>query len=47
MTVNPQAYEEDLRGRDDLARFINRTPALPDVAAAIKHFRRATSTRRR
>jgi serine/threonine-protein kinase len=42
VTVNPQAYEENLRGRDDFARFVNRTLALQDVADAIKHFRRAT-----
>ena len=42
VTVNPEAYEENLRGRDDFARFVNRTLAQQDIADAIQHFRRAT-----
>jgi eukaryotic-like serine/threonine-protein kinase len=40
-TVNAEAYEEYLRGRDRFARFIFRTVAASDCAAAIKHFSRA------
>jgi serine/threonine-protein kinase len=42
VTANPQAYEEYLRGRDDFARFVNRTLARQDIADAIQHFCRAT-----
>jgi eukaryotic-like serine/threonine-protein kinase len=41
-TVNSEAYEEHLRGRDDFARFVNRTLARQDMNDAINHFRRAT-----
>ena len=40
-TVNAEAYEEYLRGRDRFARFIFRTVSADDCEAAIKHFRRA------
>ena len=40
-TVNAEAYEEFLRGRDRFARFIFRTVATEDCDAAIKHFTRA------
>src|SRR6266851_4833364 len=40
-TVNAEAYEEYLRGRDRFARFIFRTVAADDCNAAIKHFNRA------
>src|SRR5947208_11145087 len=40
-TVNAEAYEEYLRGRDRFARFIFRTVATEDCDAAIKHFTRA------
>src|SRR5205807_3627275 len=40
-TVNAEAYEEYLRGRDRFARFIFRTVAADDCEAAIKHFSRA------
>src|SRR6266516_867253 len=40
-TVNAEAYEEYLRGRDRFARFIFRTVAPEDCNAAIKHFNRA------
>src|ERR1043166_7358433 len=40
-TVNAEAYEEYLRGRDRFARFIFRTVAEEDCEAAIKHFTRA------
>ncbi|HSP63267.1 MAG TPA: protein kinase [Pyrinomonadaceae bacterium] len=40
-TVNAEAYEEYLRGRDRFARFIFRTVAESDCAAAIQHFNRA------
>src|ERR1700730_7442229 len=39
-TVNAEAYEEYLRGRDRFARFIFRTVAESDCNAAIKHFSR-------
>jgi serine/threonine protein kinase/tetratricopeptide (TPR) repeat protein len=40
-TVNAEAYEEYLRGRDRFARFIFRTVAADDCNAAIQHFNRA------
>ena len=40
-TVNAEAYEEYLRGRDRFARFIFRTVAAEDCDAAIAHFSRA------
>jgi len=40
-TVNAEAYEEYLRGRDRFARFIFRTVAAADCDAAIQHFSRA------
>jgi serine/threonine-protein kinase len=40
-TVNAEAYEEYLRGRDRFARFIFRSVAASDCDAAIEHFRRA------
>src|SRR5437660_3566358 len=40
-TVNAEAYEEYLRGRDRFARFIFRTVAAEDCDAAIVHFTRA------
>ncbi len=40
-TVNAEAYEEYLRGRDRFARFIFRTVAEADCDAAIQHFNRA------
>ncbi|MFN2576657.1 MAG: protein kinase [Pyrinomonadaceae bacterium] len=40
-TVNAEAYEEYLRGRDRFARFIFRTVSGDDCDAAIRHFRRA------
>ena len=40
-TVNAEAYEEYLRGRDRFARFIFRTVAADDCNAAIEHFGRA------
>jgi tetratricopeptide (TPR) repeat protein len=40
-TVNAEAYEEYLRGRDRFARFIFRTVAEEDCKAAIDHFSRA------
>jgi len=40
-TVNAEAYDEFLRGRDRFARFIFRTVAADDCNAAIKHFNRA------
>src|SRR5947209_2498258 len=40
-TVNAEAYEEYLRGRDRFARFIFRTVSADDCDAAIKHFARA------
>jgi eukaryotic-like serine/threonine-protein kinase len=40
-TQNAAAYEEYLRGRDLFARFIFRTVAPEDAAAAIAHFERA------
>lgn len=40
-TVNAEAYDEYLRGRDRFARFIFRTVAADDCDAAIQHFSRA------
>ena len=40
-TVNAEAYEEYLRGRDRFARFIFRSVAADDCDAAIAHFSRA------
>src|SRR5205814_6409780 len=40
-TVNAEAYEEYLRGRDLFARFIFRSVASEDCDAAINHFTRA------
>ncbi len=40
-TVNAEAYDEFLRGRDRFARFIFRTVAVEDCDAAIAHFARA------
>src|SRR5213078_1151708 len=40
-TVNAEAYEEYLRGRDRFARFIFRTVSAADCDAAIAHFNRA------
>src|SRR2546421_12384585 len=40
-TVNAEAYEEYLRGRDRFARFIFRTVSAADCDAAIAHFGRA------
>src|SRR6185436_9573424 len=40
-TANAEAYEEYLRGRDCLARFIYHTIARKDIDEAIKHFERA------
>jgi serine/threonine protein kinase/tetratricopeptide (TPR) repeat protein len=40
-TVNAEAYEEYLRGRDRFAKFIFRTVAAVDCNAAIHHFTRA------
>jgi eukaryotic-like serine/threonine-protein kinase len=41
-TVNAEAYEEYLRGRDRFARFIFRTVAASDCDAAIEHFKKAS-----
>src|SRR6185436_11221617 len=40
-TVNAEAYDEFLRGRDRFARFIFRTVAAEDCDAAMQHFGRA------
>ena len=40
-TVNAEAYEEYLRGRDRFARFIFRSVAAEDCNAALEHFNRA------
>ena len=40
-TASPEAYEEYLRGRDRMGRFIYHTLAHEDVEAAIGHFKRA------
>ncbi|HEX8846301.1 MAG TPA: protein kinase [Pyrinomonadaceae bacterium] len=41
-TTNADAYDEYLRGRDRMGRFIYHTLAREDVDAAIEHFKRAT-----
>jgi serine/threonine-protein kinase len=41
-TANAEAYEEYLRGRDSMGRFIYHTLAREDVDTAIEHFKRAT-----
>jgi serine/threonine protein kinase/tetratricopeptide (TPR) repeat protein len=41
-TANAEAYDEYLRGRDRMGRFIYHTLAREDVDAAIAHFKRAT-----
>jgi serine/threonine-protein kinase len=41
LTANPAAYEQYLRGRDLFARFIFRSIAPEDCAAAINHFEQA------
>ena len=40
-TANHEAYEEYLRGRDSMGRFVYHTLAEEDVAEAIQHFQRA------
>src|SRR5712691_6131344 len=40
-TANAEAYEENLRGRDCLGRFVYKTVARKDVDEAIEHFERA------
>ncbi len=40
-TTNAVAYEEYLRGRDRVGRYIYHTVANEDIEAAIKHFQRA------
>src|ERR1043166_2550423 len=40
-TANAEAYEEYLRGRDALGRFIYKTIARKDIDEAIQHFERA------
>jgi tetratricopeptide (TPR) repeat protein len=40
-TRNVTAYEEYLRGRDRLARYVYHTPRRDDFAAAVEHFQRA------
>lgn len=41
-TANAGAYDEYLRGRDRMGRFIYHTLAREDVDAAIEHFKKAT-----
>jgi len=41
-TANAEAYEEYLRGRDSLGRFIYHTIARKDIDEAIEHFERAS-----
>jgi serine/threonine-protein kinase len=41
-TANAEAYDEYLRGRDSMGRFIYHTLAREDVDSAIEHFKRAT-----
>jgi tetratricopeptide (TPR) repeat protein/TolB-like protein len=41
-TANADAYDEYLRGRDRMGRFIYHTLQREDVDAAIEHFKRAT-----
>ena len=40
-TANAEAYEEYLRGRDALGRFVYKTIARSDIDESIKHFERA------
>jgi eukaryotic-like serine/threonine-protein kinase len=40
-TANAEAYEEYLRGRDALGRFVYKTIGRKDIDEAIKHFERA------
>lgn len=40
-TANAEAYEEYLRGRDSLGRFVYHTIARKDIDEAIQHFERA------
>jgi serine/threonine protein kinase/tetratricopeptide (TPR) repeat protein len=40
-TVNSEAYEEYLRGRDALLRFVNRTVSREDFKSAVDHFSRS------
>ncbi len=40
-TANAEAYEEYLRGRDSLGRFVYHTIARKDIDEAIEHFERA------
>jgi eukaryotic-like serine/threonine-protein kinase len=40
-TANAEAYEEYLRGRDALGRFVYKTIARKDIDEAIQHFERA------
>jgi eukaryotic-like serine/threonine-protein kinase len=42
-TANAEAYEEYLRGRDCMGRFIYHTLTRQDVDAAIEHFQKATA----
>jgi eukaryotic-like serine/threonine-protein kinase len=42
-TANAAAYEEYLRGRDRVGRYVYHTVASEDIEAAIKHFRQAVS----
>src|SRR6185369_8706414 len=41
-TTNAEAYEEYLRGRDCLGRYVYHTVARKDIDEAIEHFERAT-----
>src|SRR5207245_8717788 len=40
-TANAEAYEEYLRGRDSLGRYVYHTVARKDIDEAIEHFERA------
>jgi serine/threonine protein kinase/Flp pilus assembly protein TadD len=42
-TANAAAYEEYLRGRDRVGRYVYHTVASEDIEAAIKHFRQAVA----
>ncbi|HLM55616.1 MAG TPA: protein kinase [Pyrinomonadaceae bacterium] len=42
-SVNPEAYDEYLRGRDRLARYAYHTPSREDFERAVEHFRRAVA----
>ena len=42
-TANAEAYEEYLRGRDSMGRYIYHTIARKDIDEAIEHFERAVS----